>query len=355
MTAKKVVLRVILALVAAALVAAIGIVAFNRFYTDFDDLSDTDRQILSEIDVFFKANSEQAVFEGYDLENKMILAIGNGLKSAYLVNPSGEINSVFAAKINMPQDSALTVYRLSFLAPQTLAMRLEAGNFNTIGKVYKAFGNEVYFMKYNRSESLEAVNSSKHFINLLTHEAFHYYMQNQWSDGSRFDGELSEEDIDLLAEEYDALAGIQEELLRDEPRTETLLRHAQEYASAMRRRLEANPEYVRAELSMETDEGTAKYVGIRASRIVGYDYGVMYFDNVKNVSFAEVVPMFRSGGIDESFLSDRMPYETGALLCELLDALGAQGWQQKLNAQTPENTTTLYALVEEYLAESAAQ
>lgn len=100
---------------------------------------------------------------------------------------------------------------------------------------------------------------------------------------------------------------------------------------------------------METVEGTAQYVCICASRIVGYDYGVMYFDNTSNVSFSEVIPMFRSGGIDESFLDDRMPYETGALLCELLDALGVQGWQERLNAQTQEAATTLYAIIQEYL------
>ena len=272
------------------------------------------------------------------------------MNGAYLVNPSDEPDSIFAAKINMPQDSALRVYRVSFLAPQTYAMRLEVGNFNTLDKTYDVFGDEVYFIKYNRKDSVEAPNSSRHFITFLTHEAFHYYMQNQWSDGSRFTGELSENDIDLMAEEYDALAGIQAELLRDSPSRETLLGYADAYVRAVEQRLEANPEYVQSELSMETVEGTAQYVGIRASRIVGYDYGVMYFDNTSNVSIAEVIPMFRSGGIDESFLSDRMPYETGALLCCLLDAVGAQGWQERLNAQTLENTTTLHAVIKEYLA-----
>lgn len=55
-------------------------------------------------------------------------------------------------------------------------------------------------------------------------------------------------------------------------------------------------------------------MGIKASKLVGYDYGVMYFDNQKNVSFSEVIPMVTSGVVEGSFLANRMPYETGALL-----------------------------------------
>ena len=79
----------------------------------------------------------------------------------------------------------------------------------------------------------------------------------------------------------------------------------------MEQRLQANPAYLQAELSMETAEGTASYAAIQAARAVGYDLGVMYFDNQKNVSFTEVIPMLRAGKIDASFLADRMPYEPG--------------------------------------------
>lgn len=347
--AKKLVVRAILALLVALCASCAVAVALNHLNTDFSDLSDTDRQILSELDAFCKANASDPVWEGFDLENKPILAIGGALKNAYLVNPTGEVGGLFAAKIEMPQDSALRVYRVSFLAPQTLSTRFEVGNFNTLDKTYTVFGSDVYFIRYDRSTSIEAPNSSRHCITLLTHEAFHYYMQNQWSSGSRFEGELSERDVDLLAEEYDALAGIQAQLLTGAPDRDALIRYARDYVDAMERRQAANPEYVQDELSMETCEGTAQYVGICASRIVGYDYGVMYFDNARNVPLSDVVPVFRQGGIDESFLADKMPYQTGALLCQLLDALDAPDWQQRLNAQTPQSTTTLFALVRDYL------
>ena len=44
------------------------------------------------------------------------------------------------------------------------------------------------------------------------------------------------------------------------------------------------------------------------------------------------------------------PVDNRALAQALLDAVGAQGWQERLNAQTLENTTTLHAVVKEYLA-----
>lgn len=56
------------------------------------------------------------------------------------------------------------------------------------------------------------------------------------------------------------------------------------------------------------------YVGIKASAIVGYDCGVMYFDNVKNVPFSEIEPNVEAGHCAKSGLADRIPYEMGGLL-----------------------------------------
>ncbi len=304
---------------------------------------------MSELEAFCKADSETSVWSGYALEDKPIMAINGALGTAYLVNPSNEIKSVFAQEIAMPEGSGIRVYRLSVLTPQVFPMRFDAGNFNTLGKSYSIFGNEVYFTRYAAKESLDAQYSSKHYITFLTHEAFHYYMQDHWPDGGRFSEDLSGTDIDLIAEEYDVLAQIQSELAESNPSNDALLQSAKDYADVMGRRLGANPRYLSAEISMETIEGTAQYVGIKASEIVGYDYGVMYFDNTKDVSFSDVIPALRAGQIEQSFLADRMPYETGALLCELLDALRVDGWQERLKAQTKENPVTLYSVICDYL------
>ena len=119
---KRIVLRIVLAIVVLLLILAAVAIALNRSNTDFSDLNDTDQQILLEFDAFCKANAENAIWQGFDLENKTVLAIGGMLKNAYLINPSAEINNLYAAKIDMPQDSVLNVYHISFLTPQTLSL-----------------------------------------------------------------------------------------------------------------------------------------------------------------------------------------------------------------------------------------
>jgi hypothetical protein len=321
----------------------------NHFSPNFDQLSDTDQQVLTELDTYYQKQRDQVTWDGYRLEDKTILAINKPLGAAYLINPTSEINSLFAQKITMPQGSNLQVYRLSVLTPQTLIMRFGVGNFNTIGKTYSLFGNQLYYTKYSAKTSLTPQYSSDHYIAFLAHEAFHYYMQENWSGGERFSGELTENDIDLLAQEYDVLANIQTELAASKPSKELLLSYAKDYVAIMTQRIAANPQYLASELSMETAEGTAQYVGIKAAAAVGYDYGVMYFDNKKDVSFAEVIPTLKAGNIEQSFLANRMPYETGALLCELMDALSFDNWQTLLNQQTTTAPVSLYDVISSYL------
>lgn len=176
------------------------------------------------------------------------------------------------------------------------------GNFNTTGKTYKLFGNEVFYTKYDDFNSISKEFTSSHYITFLTHEAFHYYMQENWAGGSRFSIEpLTQKDMDLLKVEYEVLSKIQDELIEQGKRENTLLQYAKEYVEIANKRVSQNPDYVEKELSMETAEGTATYIGIKASQIVGYDYDVMYFDNAKNVSLSEVLPKVEEGALDKSF------------------------------------------------------
>ena len=112
-------------------------------------------------------------------------------------------------------------------------------------------------------------------------------------------------------------------------------------------RIKNNPEYLEKELSMETDEGTAEYVGIKAAEIVGYNYNVMYFDSGKDIPFDGVIPVLKAGALEKSFLADSMPYETGALLCLLLEELEIPNWQEKLNEQTETTPVFLYEILKE--------
>lgn len=326
------------------------LLSLNHLKTDYADLSVSDQKILTEFDVYCKADQEQPLWPGYNLSKQPLLIVSGRFGSAFLINPTGKVIHLLAAKISMPADSSLEVYRVSLLAPQTLPLRFGTGRFNTIGARVPLFDNDIYYFRHDGAASLDAQYSDKHFITFLSHEAFHYYMQDNWAGGSRFAEELSPADLDLIGTEYDTLAKIQEELSGAAPSKELLLRYAGEYAAVMEQRIAANPMYLNAELSMETAEGTATYIGIQASARVGYDYGVMYFNNVKNVSFSEVIPMLKSGNLTQSFLADRMPYETGALLCQLLDTLQVPDWKNALDAQTLEHPVTLHSIISGFVS-----
>lgn len=329
---------------------AVGVIIFvaaallivNKFNSDFDDLNDTDQAILTELNTFLSSDESDKIWSDYSLGENPIVVINGRLGSAYLINPHEIPGGITSTEIDMPDDYAISVYRLALSTPQAFMIRISPGDFNTIGETYAVHGNDVYFLRYDEVTSLDAEYSSAHFITELSHEAFHYYMQSDWSEGSRFSEELSEADLELLEQEYHVLAQVQTELAKESPDKEMLLTLSEEYVAVMQQRAAANPEYLKMELDMETCEGTAQYVGIKASEIVGYDYGVMYFDNKKDVSFDEVIPMLEAGGIDESFLRDRMPYETGAIVCKLMDALELEGWQEMLNEQTADNPLALY-------------
>ena len=71
----------------------------------------------------------------------------------------------------------------------------------------------------------------------------------------------------------------------------------------------------------------------------------MYFSNRKDVPFPEIITQYRAGNIDKSYLADRIPYETGGLLCLLMDELGVPKWQEALNSQTLEAPVSLYSIL----------
>ena len=342
--------KVLLIIVCALFLIAAGLVLSNHLFSDFSDLNKTDKQILSELDEYVGETEKEDVWAGYDLGSKTILVMNTDSGKAYMISSESPVKSIFAKEISMPKDSHIKVYRLSYLTPQLLPIRVTGGNFNTAGETYEVLGKEVYYTKYDEEDSINSKYSSRHYITFLTHEAFHYYMQNDWKGGYRFTGELSEKDIELLGSEYDVLGQIQDELKKDEPSKDALHSYAADYVDIMRQRIKADPKYVESELSMETAEGTAQYVSIKASDIVGYDFGVMYFDNVKEVPFSEVIPALKAKKIKKAFLADRMPYETGALLCQLLEELDVKGWQERLNEQTKDEPVTIFSEIEAYIS-----
>lgn len=331
------------------LIAIILSIGLNHVGTTYEDLNADDKKMLTELDDFYKADRENKVWVGYDLEKVPVLAINGLWGKSYLVNPTNKPTGIFVQEITMPKEKSLQVYRIAAVAPEVFPMKADLGNFNTLGEVSSAFGNDVYYMKYTGKKSLEPKYSSVHFIAFLTHEAFHYYMQNNWNMKRLHGEELSPSGLKLLGKEYDVLTKVQSELKLQNPSKEKLRTYAKEYVAVMEERMKENPEYLKIEMPMERDEGTAQFVGYRASKAAGYDYGIMDYSNMQDVPFSEAMQLYNEGKIKQDFLSSRMPYQTGAQLCELCNALGIKGWQEKLNAQTVDKPVYLYNVIKEYV------
>lgn len=325
------------------LIFAIGIIA-NKRGSNYEDLDELDKKLVDELVTYKKETEKKDVRKDYGLAKKNILAI-RGKGRAYLYLPKGEISNLFAQKISLPADEDINIYRVSPTYPGLFKFLLE-GNLPTIGKTYNLFGRDLYFTKYDEA-SFKAVNASGHYLGYLNHEALHYYIQKDRPAGERFEGDLSKEGMDLLEEEYKVLEEIRVELASKDPSKEKLEEARKTYLEIMDKRLAENPDYLKKELEMETVEGTASFVQIKADDLVGYDYGVLYFDNVAGLPFTEVIPTIKKGQVEESFLRDRMPYESGALLCQLLEAIDVEDRQGRLNAQTKENPLSLYDLIKE--------
>ena len=344
--------RVLLIILCCLLIIFAAVIIANHIGTSYDSLNSTDQKVLSELNAYCKADKAEPFWRSYKLSETPIVAISGRLGGAYLIDPDKKVSSLFAARVKLPKSYGITVYRVSAAAPQLLKFKLSAGSFNTLEKTYTLFGNKVYYTRYNKKESIDAKYTSSHYITLLSHEAFHYYMQNSWGEGSRFGDSLSRHDLSLIADEYDILGDVQSELYKSSPSNAKLNEYARSYVAVMKKRIAANPSYLKQELDMEVAEGTAQYVCIKASRAAGYDYGIMYFTNKKNVSFKDVMPEVYKGKIKKSYLADGMPYETGAQLCFLLDRLyGGNSWQTIPNSQTKGHYITLYDVIRDKVSQ----
>ena len=110
---------------------------------------------------------------------------------------------------------------------------------------------------------------------------------------------------------------MQSQLILENPDKNALEQAVRDYVDIMDKRLAANNEYVQQET----------YVGIQ---------------------------QYQAGNIDKSSLANRVPYETVALLCLVMDEIGVDDWQDSLNSQTKDNLHITVAIiyVKEMLSEN---
>lgn len=316
-------------------------IARNNAGISLGELAPIDRRALEEYSDYAAAvadGSESAAWRNAAATEHPTLLISRKTHFSYLINPTQEVSSPFAAHVDMGENPAgLDVYRLDRVYPRLWPIKVAGGNFNTVGETTTVQGSDVYYVKFGE-DNFDKQFSSDHFIIFFAHESFHFYGQARWALDSRVFGELSPHGMELLDERMRLLDAV-----RDAGADQARLRErATELLALEKERLATDPDYVSQERWMETVEGTATYLGIMASRAVGYDFGPMYFDNTKEARFTDVVPFLKTGQIDNDFLRNRLPYEAGAQLCLLLDALApAAQWQGFLNDQAPDSRRTL--------------
>ena len=312
--------------------------------TNFDDLPKLDKEVIGEYFKFQK--SDEKLWKDYNLKDKDILIINeNIVGDFYLLTNDKNIKSIFAKKINT-KDNDIGIYRICKFYPKRLGYLI--GNFNTIDKNYSILGKKnIFYLKYNQ-DSISKKFSSSHFLPFLSHEAFHYYMQKNW-DNITFRGySYNDNELDLLDDEYKVLEEIRNALDKNADKN-TLKNLGKEYLKVMDERFKkTDPEKINAEIFEETMEGTANYVSIKAAKVVGYDYGILYFDNTKNVKFDEIVPTIKKGQINQSIIGEKIVYESGALLCQYLDRIEVKDWQEKLNNKGKKDIS-LYSIIKENL------
>lgn len=118
-------------------------------------------------------------------------------------------------------------------------------------------------------------------------------MQKNWDNISFRGYSYNDNELDLLDNEYEVLEEIKKALDKNDDKN-TLKNLGKEYLKVMDERFEkTDTEKIQAEIFEETMEGTANYVSIKAAKVVDYDYGILYFDNAKNVKFDEIVPTIK--------------------------------------------------------------
>lgn len=349
--------KIIITLLLIALILLVTDAFINKKISSNGAISDLDKKALEELKLVYEADSKNGdgkFWKNFMLSDHSVLLISKDSHYSYLINPEKEPISIFASKLKMQKDNKqckqkFNVYRISLLYPKLWPIKIFGGNFNTIGKTTNVMKSKVYYIKFD-SDNFNKKYSSNHLVTFLYHEAFHYFMQNNWPGGERFIGNLDKDDMDLLEEKLNLLDQAKV-LINNKSRDQSeLIKVGEKILSIEEKRKKSNSAYVEKENMMETVEGTATYMGIMASKAVGYDFGPMYFDNIKDVPFSDVLPTYKEGRLDQGFLRDRLPYETGAQITLLLDELDPEkNWQTYLNKQSKENPKTLLDALKEIL------
>lgn len=328
----------------------------NQFDVNYKNLSKSNQMVLKEFEDYYRISRKKPVWAGYDLDKYSFLVVNDRGGEAYLINPRNQVNSIFAKEIKMPRGFGVKVYRIAAMTP-SLYKTYGLGSFNTLNEHVDVCNNEVFYLRYKKDQIInDGEYDSRHFITLLSHEAFHNQVQQAWGNeglGGRFSTELlTDKEKKILAIRYGILQSIQDEVWKEPSDLSIIKAKAQEYITESEKLRKLNPSYFKNEMLAELFEGTANYVSAKASKATNYRYNVTCYSDptgkkMEHIPFNEIMPLIESRQMPISSISTNWVYSSGGLWCEVLDKLGSTSWQVRLNNQTNQKPVTLYDLVKE--------
>ena len=340
----------VIVIVAVVAVIFLGNMAMNKLvHTSYSDLNSRDQEMLSQLNSLYSATAgNNEMWQGYDLNKSPIVFVAKGdhlnfkdesinliRGTAYAVNVKGLENKAYAQKITMPKGYRLqNVYRLSAVTPGILKTWSPLGNFSSISdNMSLGTSKHVFYFKYNKKVLNNAAKTDYYLLPLLSHEFFHYDMQQNWSTDEPVSyEEESAQWYSLLGLRYKVmdrlLAGATHGTFTSTDE------NISDYVRVTAALKAASPKMFRKLMNIETAEGTAQYMSTLASRVAkSPDYTFISDGRSDKTNFSWCFS-YMSTHIDRVADIRWLCYDVGAGICFTLnDAEGSTDWQKALNSR----------------------
>lgn len=347
-------LNIFLIIIGVLLIAFCADLALNKtFKTSFEELSEVDRQALSQvgdvINLFDEEEGNEDIWNSnYNLaQGGYIISrtYGSVKGTSYVINVDLTEN-IFAQKIEMPSEyDDILVFRLSASAPQAISLYAPS-NDNIMINVN---GEEIYSLKY--SSTTVSHNGSDSFEESYVRGTFETMVQT--ADCPTVD---IEEDFSLT-EENVALTGLQYRILddlREAKDSEEIKELVAEYVIVREYQLKDNAEFARQQEEVELVQGCPQYVFYNISGELGHNQ--TYFNRSKSndIDFYSAYYYICTG----QYQSDPLEYFTergnayvGAALCEIIENKNiVLDWSSLLDESTDDEFISQYYLIKAYYA-----
>ncbi|MBC2323749.1 hypothetical protein [Listeria booriae] len=358
-------LKVILIILGSILLLLGGLTILNKTYhTSYDKMDTTDQSFFKQLNTLYTKTTKELLWQDYNLADKPVLFVRKGdhlnfsedtinliRGNVYAVGVKGLEGKWYATKIAMPRSYKMPdVYRLAVTTPGIWSTWNPIGNFSSFSiddsgqevrsNMQLADSSYVYYFKYGKNNIENPVKASQSAMPFFAHEAFHYLQQYDWhtTDGNI---DVASKDVDwysLLGLQYSILDTIMDATgKQDKAALEKALSDYVVVSDA--RRKQGISDY-QNEKQHETIEGTATYVGIKASAITGgKPKQLKLLEGARDEKSRKFAVLFEGIAYDPSFVSEIKwnRYDSGALLSSALDIVDSTDWQTTFNKKASAN------------------